>query len=68
MNPCVKKCVITGAMRINEENLFSGLNQFEEYTVFNDYRYCQYYGFQEAQLNSLIERLELVGLDKSNPN
>ena len=53
-NKCMRKAVITGITRIAQESLFSGVNNFEAYSVLKP-RYGQYFGFTELEVAKLVE-------------
>lgn len=62
-NTPMSKAVITGIARVAQESLFSGVNNFEAYSVLKP-RYGQYFGFIEREVVALIERTEnQVSLD-----
>ena len=54
-NKCMRKAVITGITRIAQESLFSGVNNFEAYSVLKS-KYGQYFGFTEPEVIDLIEK------------
>ncbi|CAG8455594.1 21727_t:CDS:2 [Gigaspora margarita] len=47
-NPYLKKGVLTGILRIAKANLFSGLNNVEEYTLLNP-EFGEFYGFTQKE-------------------
>ena len=49
-NKCMRKAVITGITRIAQESLFSGVNNFEAYSVLKP-KYGQYFGFTEPEVS-----------------
>ena len=49
------KAIITGITRIAQESLFSGVNNFEVYSVLKS-KYGQYFGFTEPEVIDLIEK------------
>ena len=51
----IKKAIVTGIMRVAQESLFSGLNNFEVYTLLRQ-DYGQYFGFTEPEVVRLIDQ------------
>ena len=49
------KAIITGITRIAQESLFSGVNNFEVYSVLKP-KYGQYFGFTEPEVARLVEK------------
>ncbi|MCD8207205.1 MAG: ATP-binding protein [Bacteroidales bacterium] len=45
--------VITGAMRISKESMFTGLNNLGEYSVLDD-EYSQYFGFTKEEIIKIL--------------
>lgn len=54
-NTNFSKGVVTGIARIAQESLFSGVNNFEAYSVLKP-RYGQYFGFTEPEVVDLISK------------
>ena len=54
-NDYLNKAVITGITRVAQESLFSGVNNFEVYSVLKS-KYGQYFGFTEPEVLDLIEK------------
>ncbi len=52
-NPSLKSAYLTGIQRVAKENIFSGMNNLEVYTV-NDPEYAGYFGFTEAETEALL--------------
>jgi hypothetical protein len=50
----LKKGVLTGILRIAKANLFSGLNNVEEYTLLNS-KFGEFYGFTQKEVNQLLK-------------
>lgn len=46
--------VLTGCLRISKESIFTGLNNFNVYTV-KDVQYNEYFGFTDAEVRVLLE-------------
>lgn len=46
--------VLTGCMRISKESIFTGLNNFNVYTV-KDVQYNEYFGFSDIEVRKLLE-------------
>lgn len=57
-NIFIKKAVLTGILRIAKENLFSGLNNIETYSLLQN-RYSQYFGFTENEVSQLLTQADL---------
>lgn len=45
--------VLTGCLRISKESIFSGLNNFNAYTV-KDVQYNEYFGFSDKEVKQLL--------------
>jgi hypothetical protein len=45
--------VLTGCLRISKESIFTGLNNLKVHTI-SDYRYDEYFGFTEADVDELL--------------
>lgn len=45
--------VLTGCLRISKESIFSGLNNFNAYTV-KDVQYNEYFGFSDKEVKELL--------------
>ena len=54
-NKYMYKAVITGITRVAQESLFSGVNNFEVYSVLKP-KYGQYFGFTEPEVARLVEK------------
>lgn len=54
-NKYLEKGLVTGILRVAKANIFSGLNNLEEYTVL-DPEFTEHYGFTEVEVNSLLDR------------
>ena len=46
--------VLTGCLRISKESIFTGLNNFNVYTV-NDVQYKEYFGFTDNEVQELLQ-------------
>ena len=46
--------VLTGCLRVSKESIFTGINNFNVYTV-KDVRYSQYFGFTDAEVRQMLE-------------
>lgn len=46
--------VLTGCLRISKESIFTGLNNFNAYTV-KDVRYNEYFGFSNMEVQKMLE-------------
>ncbi|OAI50833.1 hypothetical protein AYO37_00115 [Opitutia bacterium SCGC AG-212-L18] len=49
----LEKAIVTGITRIGQESIFSGLNNFEVYSVLKE-KYGQYFGFTEEEVLKLM--------------
>ena len=45
--------VLTGCLRISKESIFTGLNNFNVYTV-NDVQYNEYFGFSDMEVRKML--------------
>ncbi len=46
--------VLTGCLRVSKESIFTGLNNFNVYTV-KDVQYNEYFGFTDAEVRKMLE-------------
>lgn len=53
-NPYLTKGIMTGVLRIAKESIFTGMNNFDVYSIFSD-PYAQYFGFTETEVHALSE-------------
>ena len=53
-NDSLEFAVLTGCLRISKESIFTGLNNFNVYTV-KDVQYNEYFGFSDAEVRKLLE-------------
>ncbi|MEN0016539.1 MAG: AAA family ATPase, partial [Bacteroidota bacterium] len=53
-NPCLEKGIMTGILRIAKADLFSGINNFREYSLL-DKRYAEHFGFTDTEVSDLFE-------------
>ena len=54
-NPYLNRAVITGILRVAKENLFSGVNNLEVYSVLQP-EYAEYFGFTELEVQALLQQ------------
>jgi hypothetical protein len=54
MNDHLKAVIFTGILRVAKANIFSGLNNLEECTVFDD-TFSMYYGFTRKEVQTLLQ-------------
>ncbi|MEZ4294439.1 MAG: AAA family ATPase [Polyangiaceae bacterium] len=54
-NPHIEKAVLTGILRVAEENIFSGLNNVSVSTVLS-HRHATSFGFTEPEVDTLLTR------------
>ncbi|MEO1300909.1 MAG: AAA family ATPase [Bacteroidota bacterium] len=52
-NPYLEKGIITGILRVAKADLFSGLNNFMEYSVLHK-KYAEHFGFTDAEVSDLF--------------
>jgi len=52
-NPYLEKGVMTGILRVARADLFSGLNNFKEYSLLHE-RYAEHFGFTEQEVTDLF--------------
>ena len=53
-NSSLYLAVLTGCLRISKESIFTGLNNFNVYTV-KDVQYKEYFGFTDSEVKALLE-------------
>ena len=53
-NDSLKLAVLTGCLRITKESIFTGLNNFNVYTV-KDVQYNEYFGFLDREVQNLLK-------------
>ncbi len=58
-NEFLERGLITGILKIAKASLFSELNNLKVYTMYNDARYSQYFGFTEEETNEFLDRAGL---------
>ena len=63
-NEYLKKAVVTGITRIAQESLFSGVNNFEAYSLLSE-KYGQYFGFTEEEVMKLKNDIGSAGANVS---
>lgn len=51
--------VLTGCLRISRESIFTGLNNFNVYTI-KDVRYNEYFGFTDREVRKMLEDNKIV--------
>lgn len=52
--------VLTGCLRVSKESIFTGLNNFNVYTV-QDVRYNGYFGFTDSEVRQMLEYYGFMG-------
>jgi len=52
-NPYLEKSLITGILRIAKSDLFSGINNFQEYGILTE-EYSTHYGFTQEEVDRLL--------------
>ena len=53
-NDSLHFAVLTGCLRISKESIFTGLNNFNVYTV-KDVQYNEYFGFTDTEVRQMLE-------------
>ncbi len=53
-NDSLKFAVLTGCLRISKESIFTGLNNFNVYSI-KDVQYHEYFGFSDTEVRQLLE-------------
>ena len=53
-NDSLYLAVLTGCLRISKESIFTGMNNFNVYTV-KDMQYNEYFGFTDAEVTEMLE-------------
>lgn len=53
-NDSLHFAVLTGCLRISKESIFTGLNNFNIYTI-KDVRYREYFGFTDTEVRQMLE-------------
>lgn len=59
-NESLDFAVLTGCLRISKESIFTGLNNFNVYTV-KDVHYNEYFGFLDEEVRELLEYYGFMG-------
>lgn len=62
-NSDLQKAILTGVFRVAKAQIFSGLNNFEEFSVL-DWKFAKYFGFTENELNWLFDHPDIEFEDK----
>lgn len=57
-NDALEKGIMTGCLRISEESIFTGLNNFTSYSILNNIG-NEYFGFNENEVKQLLEDYQL---------
>lgn len=60
-NPNIHRAVITGILRIAKENLFSGVNNLDVYSILAP-EYGEHFGFTEGEVDLALKQAELTHL------
>lgn len=56
-NESLHMAIMAGVLRIAREGVFSGLNNMNVFTIFNE-RYAEYFGFTEKETDKLLEQCD----------
>ena len=59
-NDSLKFAVLTGCLRISKESIFTGLNNFNVYSI-KDVQYNEYFGFSDTEVRQLLEYYGFMG-------
>ncbi len=59
-NDSLKFAVLTGRLRISKESIFTGLNNFNVYSI-KDVQYHEYFGFSDTEVRQLLEYYGFMG-------
>lgn len=59
-NDNIYKTILTGVNRVAKESIFSGLNNFKPSSVLNDIYYNDDFGFNEQEVNELLEYYNML--------
>ncbi|MEO1301330.1 MAG: AAA family ATPase [Bacteroidota bacterium] len=63
-NAYLEKGIMTGILRIAKADLFSGLNNFQEYSLLDE-EYAEHFGFTDAEVNTLFAEPRVKELVKA---
>lgn len=55
-NQCLEKCVMTGSLRINTEDVFGGVDSLAVESI-SSLQYSEYFGFTDAEIRAMLEYL-----------
>jgi len=53
-NPNLMKGILTGVLKIAKESIFTGMNNFDVYSIFSN-EYSEYFGFTEEEVRTMAE-------------
>ncbi len=59
-NDSLKFAVLTGCLRVSKESIFTGLNNFNVYSI-KDVQYHEYFGFSDTEVRQLLEYYGFMG-------
>ncbi|MFR7592538.1 MAG: AAA family ATPase [Longibaculum sp.] len=57
-NDALEKGILTGCLRISKESIFTGLNNFNVYSIMDEY-YSTQFGFTQEEVNQLLKEYNL---------
>ncbi|MEN0016590.1 MAG: AAA family ATPase, partial [Bacteroidota bacterium] len=63
-NAYLEKGIMTGILRIAKADLFSGINNFQEYSLLDE-EYAEHFGFTDAEVNTLFAQPSVKELMKA---
>ncbi|MEO1301523.1 MAG: AAA family ATPase, partial [Bacteroidota bacterium] len=67
-NAYLEKGIMTGILRVAKADLFSGINNFQEYSLLDE-EYAEHFGFTDAEVNTLFAQPSVKELMKApTPN
>lgn len=64
-NPYLEKGLMTGILRVAKADLFSGLNNFKEYSLLDE-RYAEHFGFTDKEVTNLFNQPTVKKLLSTN--
>ena len=62
-NPYLEKAILTGVSRIAKESLFSGMNNFDVYTIM-DNEFADDFGITEDEMKKIIKDFNIQDEEK----
>ena len=59
-NPSLERGVLTGCLRIAKESIFTGLNNFSVYSIFNKDASSRHFGFTDGEVDQILTDYHLT--------